>query len=140
MVGTYDHGCTSNFFGPHLEAALALSAAEKRALEAEVSWLREQKAEDGRALEQTAALLAMLQESHRALVASNQRLLLQIAEDKARHEEELKMHARNFAELQELTESLAARPASTAKGRRRDQRMESEQGGRMTPAHSADTG
>jgi hypothetical protein len=76
--------------------------AEKRRLEAELGWMRAQKAEDTRVLQQTAALVGMLQESHRALVASNQRLLSQLAEEKARHEVEVAEHARQFEEIQSL--------------------------------------
>lgn len=107
--------------GRTMAAAIAAAedrwGAEKRRLEAELGWMRAQKAEDTRVLQQTAALVGMLQESHRALVASNQRLLAQLSEEKARHELEVAEHARQFEELKSLvpeTGGANPRPAPSA--------------------------
>jgi len=89
--------------GPTTAAAEERWSAEKRNLEAELGWMRRQKGEDARVLQQTAALVGMLQESHRALVASNQRLLAQLAEEKERHRIEVMEHARQFEELRALS-------------------------------------
>ena len=68
--------------GPTMSAAIAAAeerwAAERRGLENEVAWLRKQKLEDARVLQQTASLVQMLQEAHRALVSSNEQLLAQV--------------------------------------------------------------
>lgn len=102
---------TASSMGPTMAAAIAAAeerwGAEKRRLEAELEWMRKQKAEDARVLQHTATLVGMLQESHRALVASNQRLLAQIAEDKARHELEVTEQARQFEELKAMVDEMA---------------------------------
>ena len=100
--------------GPTVAEAVAAEeerwAAERGAMERELRWLRSQKEEDAAVLRQTTSLVAMLQESHRALIDSNAKLLAQLKEQKEAHEIETAQFARNFDELLNSTASAAPEP------------------------------
>jgi len=83
-------------------------AAERKTMASELSWLRAQKEEDTAVLRQTAALVQMLQESHRALIESNAKLLSQLKEQKEQHDLEVTQFQRHFDELL-LTQPLPPR-------------------------------
>ena len=64
--------------------------------------LQRQKDRDALVMEQTAALVQMLQETHRALIASNQTLMVQLQEEKRTHADEVSQMHRNFEALKRL--------------------------------------
>ena len=89
--------------GPSM--AMAVAAAEERwgverlRLEAELATLQEQKERDAEALRQSGLLVSMLQETHAALIASNEHLLAENAALKSQHAREAQAFQRNFDEL-----------------------------------------
>lgn len=90
--------------GPTMAAAVAAAeerwSAERRSLQEEVARLRAQKEDDARQAQQTAQLVAMLQETHKQLIRSNEQLLAQLGETKQRHEAEVAQYKKNFDDLQ----------------------------------------
>ncbi len=63
-------------------------------------------------MRQTAALVGMLQETHSSLIASNERLLAELAETKERHASEVLAFQRNFDEVSaELRRARERSPA-----------------------------
>ena len=99
-------GPTGAPVGPTMAAAVAAAeerwSAERRGLQAEVARLQRQKDRDALVMEQTAALVQMLQETHRALIASNQTLMAQLQEEKRAHADEVSQMHRNFEALKRL--------------------------------------
>ena len=89
--------------GPSMAAAVAAAeerwGAERAALEAEIESLRVQKEADADAMRQSGLLVSMLQETHQALISSNEHLLGEIADLKARHALEVSTFQANFDEL-----------------------------------------
>ena len=64
--------------------------------------LQQHREEQAKAAQQTAALVQMLQETHRALIASNQTLMAQLQEEKRAHADEVSQMHRNFEALKRL--------------------------------------
>ena len=89
--------------GPSMAAAVAAAeerwSAERARLEIEIAELRAGRARDAEALAQNGALVSMLQETHAALIASNEQLIGEAREVAARHELEAAEFQRNFDEL-----------------------------------------
>ena len=116
-------GPTGAPVGPTMAAAVAAAeerwSAERRGLQAEVARLQRQKDRDALVMEQTAALVQMLQETHRALIASNQTLMAQLQEEKRAHADEVSQMHRNFEALKRLPRPRrrASRRRPTTKSR-----------------------
>jgi chromosome segregation ATPase len=85
--------------------AMAVQAAEERwskerlDLEAEIASLKQQRERDAESMRQSAALVTMLQETHAALIASNEHLLGEVEQQKAQHALEVDAFRKNFAEV-----------------------------------------
>ena len=89
--------------GPSMAAAVQAAedrwSTERDRLESEIAELKAGRARDAESLAQSGALVSMLQETHAALIASNEQLLSEAREVASRHELEAAEFQRNFDEL-----------------------------------------